>query len=81
LEIKQTDSFVRLPIFPQAPIDPTGIPTLIDAYKPYLEFVADKEAPAFYLHYKKNNQFPVKELPEYLHELVVKLQGLVDNNS
>ena len=81
LEIKQTDSFVRMPIYPQAPINPAGIPALIESYKPYLEFVADKEAPAFYLHYKKNNQFPVKELPDYVHALVVNLQGLVDGRT
>ncbi|MCR4999049.1 MAG: transcription-repair coupling factor [Lachnospiraceae bacterium] len=81
LEIKQTDTMVRMPIYPHAAIDPSGIPGLIQKYQPYLEFVADKEAPAFYLHYKKNNRFPVKELPEYLHTLVQKLQGLVDNNS
>ncbi|MBP5266025.1 MAG: transcription-repair coupling factor, partial [Lachnospiraceae bacterium] len=81
LEIKQTDQFVRMPIYPQAAIDPSGIPALIQEYAPYLEFVADKEAPAFYLHYKKNNRFPVKDLPQYVHTLVQKMQGLVDNPS
>ncbi|MBQ2532379.1 MAG: transcription-repair coupling factor, partial [Lachnospiraceae bacterium] len=78
LEIKQTDQFVRMPIYPQAAIDPSGIPALIQEYAPYLEFVADKEAPAFFLHYKKNNRFPVKDLPQYVHTLVQKMQGLVD---
>ncbi|MBR6282079.1 MAG: transcription-repair coupling factor, partial [Lachnospiraceae bacterium] len=81
LEIKQTDQFVRMPIYPQAAIDPSGIPALIQEYAPYLEFVADKEAPAFFLHYKKNNRFPVKELPQYVHTLVQKMQGFVDNPS
>jgi protease II len=47
---------------------------MVKDYAPYLEFRADKNAPAFLLHTAKDNRFPKRELIAYLKDMAAYMK-------
>lgn len=80
-DIKQAGRQVRISLYQNARLDPSGFPDLIASHTPYLAFTADAKAPYFMLDYGKNNKFKEKDLPEYLISLCDEIARLKINNS
>ncbi len=76
LEVKQRADEVVIAIFDRAPIDPTGIPALVERHSPYLRFAVDANKPAFHYAYRANSRIRPKDLPEIVMNLLKELQEL-----
>lgn len=76
IEIAQKPEEIRLTLFERAAMDPTAIPDFLQEQAPLLKFTADSKRPCFHFYYKKNSRVRPKDLPEYLMELVRRMQIL-----
>ncbi|MBQ9632153.1 MAG: transcription-repair coupling factor, partial [Lachnospiraceae bacterium] len=61
-EIKQEGKRVTFALLPDANLNPAGIPGLVKEYSPFLEFVNDKEKPAFSLDLTRKKEFSTKQV-------------------
>ncbi len=68
-KIVQRHDRIIFTMLPQAKINPDQIPMILDRYKPYLSFAADKE-PYFTFAFRKDNRLNLRKLPEYMRDLV-----------
>ena len=73
-ELKQDDNKLSMILDPEARLNPAGIPALVEKYSPCLQFVADKEKPAFYFYYKKNSKIASREPTELWKELMESMR-------
>ncbi len=76
LEVKQKADEVVISIFDRAPIDPLGIPALVEKHQPYLRFVVNAQKPAFHYAYRANSRIKPKDVPEIVMNLLKELQEL-----
>ncbi len=76
LEVKQKQDEICFTIFDRAPIDPTGIPALVERHQPCLRFAMDAKRPAFHYFYGANSRIKPKDVPEIVMNLLKELQEL-----
>lgn len=81
-ELKQDAEKLKILLDPAAKLDPAGIPSLIETYSPCLEFIADREKPAFNLYYTKNSKIasidPKELWKQFLSDMRDKLMDQED---
>lgn len=63
-EITQKGDTLRFALYGQAPVDPRKIPALVEAFAGALQFVPDKEAPAFLYQLHRNSRQKVQHALE-----------------
>ena len=72
-DLKQNGQKLIFRLLPTAKLNPAGIPTVVEAYQPWLLFIADKEKPAFELDLTRNKEVSKKAVPEYVQGFLEKL--------
>ena len=73
-DLKQKGDRIDIHLLPTANLNPTGIPSVVEAYAPYLRFIADKEKPAFEFDLTRNKALAKKDVPEYVRGFLEKLK-------
>ena len=72
-DLKQNGQKLICRLLPTAKLNPAGIPAVVEAYQPWLLFIADKEKPAFELDLTRNKEVSKKAVPEYVQGFLEKL--------
>ena len=72
-DLKQNGQKLIFRLLPTAKLNPAGIPAVVEAYQPWLLFIADKEKPAFELDLTRNKEVSKKAVPEYVQGFLEKL--------